>query len=100
MNFQGSRSFMKNTFRNMNKGFFNNKFSFRMCNTKLNSNFFYSLINNKFHIMNINFINSCTTLKSNVVVSKSLMSQTNDCTSLGTDQKQTVQVLENSNNFI
>ena len=95
MNFQGSRSYMKNSFKNMNKSFFNNKYSFKMCNTKINSNFFYSLVNNRFHMININLLKNSSSLISNLKVSKSSLFLTNESTNLTTDHKELLQILQN-----
>ncbi len=69
MNFQGSRTFFQNSFKNMNKSCFNNKFSFNMFKTKLNSFKFHTLAGNSIYMMNVNILNSSKNMKTNLLLS-------------------------------
>jgi hypothetical protein len=98
MNFQGSRSFLKNGFKNMNKSFFNNKYSFKMLNTNLNSKKFHTLFSNNLMMNNIFLLNACKNLKTNLFSSSDCGFMINqDASAIKPEDPQNLAFIENGN---
>jgi hypothetical protein len=66
MNFSSSKNFFT---RNFSKGFYNNKFSFKMMNCNFNSSRFLINMNNKFYTTSLSVLNDSCTLKSKMLPS-------------------------------
>lgn len=69
MNFSYSKSFRNNFFR---KNIFNNKNSFNIFKSSVNTFRFTTMFNNKFYLTNINFLNACKNMQSNLESSRYL----------------------------
>ena len=66
MNFSYSKNYFKKSF---SSGFFNNKFSFKMLNTTLNSKRFCVGVLNKCYSTNLSMLNQSNDLKSKILPS-------------------------------